>query len=167
MKQTDINPWYKEPWPWFILGLLGVGVFAGSTLAFIGISNPPELVRGEYEVFARGLTDTGVRTRQAKLLGLSGSVSIQGEQIVVVLAASQADQLPDSLLVQFQHPAYGDQDSVTRVERSNHGRYVGVFMTRPHARAHIIISDPAQSWWLAGRLDGSLDSPVDVVPRRL
>ena len=40
-QETDAGPWYKEPWPFILVSITGLGVVAGSTLAFIGLSNPP------------------------------------------------------------------------------------------------------------------------------
>jgi hypothetical protein len=49
MQEPAAKPWYKEPWPFILISITGLGVIAGSTLAFIGLSNPPEIVSGDYE----------------------------------------------------------------------------------------------------------------------
>ena len=41
MQTEPVNPWYREPWPWFILGILGLGVFFGISILTIGLNNPP------------------------------------------------------------------------------------------------------------------------------
>lgn len=160
-----VRPWYKEPWPFILVSITGLGVVAGSTLAFIGLSNPPELVRGEFEQLGRGLTDTSVRTSQARALGLDGQVQLVGDQVVLTLSATQPESLPERLLVQFQHPASSDGDATALLQRGTDGQYRGGLAQAPHSSALVIVSDLEQSWWLAGR--GVSDGVISVAPRRL
>ncbi len=164
MQQSEINPWYREPWPWIILGLLGLGVVAGSTLAFIALSSPPEMVTGEYERLGRGITDMRSRTEAARALGLTGVIVIEAGQVLLSLEADDVQNLPESLLVLFQHPAVQDRDSTIRLQQTRPGQYSAV-LAAPHERAHVIVTDLAQTWWLAGRMSG--DQPVELVPKRL
>lgn len=36
----EVRPWHREPWPWFIIGLLGTVVIASFVTLWIAISNP-------------------------------------------------------------------------------------------------------------------------------
>lgn len=165
MHEAPINPWYKEPWPWFILLVLGIGIVSGTTVAWIGISNPPEMVIGEYERLGRGLTDTASRTATARSLGLFGQVSFEDKRIVLELNARDVEALPETLLIRFQHPATSEGDSTVVLKRQAHGRYVGEPGIAPHARARVIVSDLGQTWWLSGRRDGT--AAIAIEPRRL
>lgn len=164
-REDEVRPWYKEPWPFILVSITGLGVVAGSTLAFIGLSNPPEIVSGDFEQLGRGLTDTNVRTAQARALGLDGQVTLDGNRVALTLAAASADSLPERLLLQFQHPARSEGDTTALLQRGNDGRYYGALSLTPHPNALVIVSDIEQSWWLAGR--GAQDGVISVVPRRL
>jgi hypothetical protein len=165
MQESEINPWYREPWPWIILGLLGLGVVAGSTLAVVALSSPPEMVTGEYERLGRGMTDTRTRTEAARALGLNGVIVLEGGRVKLSLEADDLASLPESLLVLFQHPAMQERDSTTRVRRDGAGQYSAVLDGVPHQRAQVIVTDVAQTWWLAGRMNG--DRPIELIPKRL
>ncbi len=165
MQQSDINPWYREPWPWIILGLLGLGIVAGSTLALIALSSPPEMVTGEYERLGRGITDMRSRTETARALGLTGQIVIEPGQVSLSLEADDTHGLPESLLVLFQHPAVQDRDSTIHLQQTGPGEYSATLDASPHERVHVIVTDLAQTWWLAGRMSG--DQPVELVPKRL
>ena len=51
------KPWYREPWPWIIIGLLGTVIVASFITLWIAISNPDGLVvdDAEYQEIRRGL----------------------------------------------------------------------------------------------------------------
>jgi hypothetical protein len=50
-------PWYREPWPWIIIGLLGTVIVASLVTLWIAASNPDGLVvdDAEYQEIRRGL----------------------------------------------------------------------------------------------------------------
>ncbi len=164
---TQSLPWYREPWPWILISITGLGVVAGSTLAFIGITNPPEIVRGDYAQLGRGLTDTNVRTAQARALGLSGSLRLDDQHVVLSLAATDTTTLPAELMVVFQHPASSELDRTALLRQTAGGDYAGQLDIAPHERALIVVSDLPQSWWLSGRFNGGLAGPAALAPKRL
>jgi hypothetical protein len=51
------RPWYREPWPWIIIGLLGTVIVASFITLWIAASNPDGLVVDdvEYQEIRRGL----------------------------------------------------------------------------------------------------------------
>ena len=57
MQQSDQtkSTWYKEPWVWFILGLLSTSVVLGLSLLFISLKNPPSLVVDNYYDAGKGI----------------------------------------------------------------------------------------------------------------
>lgn len=45
----DLRPWYREPWPWIIIGLVGSAVIASLITLWIAIANPDHLVIDDTE----------------------------------------------------------------------------------------------------------------------
>ena len=45
------RPWHREPWPWFIIGLLGAAVIASLVTLYIALTNPdlPVVDEAEYD----------------------------------------------------------------------------------------------------------------------
>lgn len=166
--KTDGFPWYKELWVWFFLGILGLGIVAGSTMFVIGMSNPPEMVVGDYARFARGLVDTNERAGQAQKLGLSGEIQIGNDAITVTLQTTSNQPLPRTLLVLFQHPATSEEDFTVRLNQISDTNYLGNLPQIPNPRARVIVYDLAQTWWLSTPENTLLDlGPMVLFPHRL
>jgi hypothetical protein len=45
------RPWHREPWPWFIIGLLSAAVIASLVTLYIAVANPdyPVIDETEYD----------------------------------------------------------------------------------------------------------------------
>ncbi len=165
---SDQFPWYKELWVWFFLGILGLGIVAGSTMFVIGMSNPPEMVVGDYARFARGLVDTNQRASRAQVLGLKGELIIDAPNIRIELEHNNTEPLPRTVLIFFQHPATSDQDLSVRLEKVGDTSYEGMASEPIHPRARAIVYDLAQTWWLSTPEYTQLDlSPLVLLPHRL
>lgn len=56
------RPWYREPWPWIIIGLLGSVILASLATLWIAVANPDGLVIDdeEYQEIRRGLRAQGL-----------------------------------------------------------------------------------------------------------
>lgn len=167
MSVETANPWYREPWPWFIIGIVGLGVVSGLGILTMGIKNAPEIVSGDYRQLGKALVDTDERTGKARALGLSGELDVRADSIELTLIANDQDTLPDTLLVRFRHPAFSEHDSTTLVRRANNGHYRGELITQPHEKAHVVVSDISNTWWLGGRRNDQPGETVALIARRL
>lgn len=47
LRPPAARPWHREPWPWFIIGLLGAAIVASLVTVWIALSNPDVLVIDE------------------------------------------------------------------------------------------------------------------------
>ena len=169
MSSTEqVTPWYKEAWVWFFLGILGLGIAAGSIMFVIGMSNPPEMVVGDYARFARGLVDTNERASQAQRLGLTGSLTLEDDRILIKLEQTSNQPLPTNLLILFHHPATSDADFTVRLSEISDGQYTGELTQAPNPRSKAIVFDLAQTWWLSTADHDLLNlGPVKLFPHRL
>ncbi|QOC22255.1 FixH family protein [Wenzhouxiangella sp. AB-CW3] len=160
--EITVRPWYREPWPWFILGILSLGPIFGLGILTIGLSNPPEIVSGDHAPLGRALVDTNQRTAMARSMGLSGALRVDGGQVWIELGANDLKNLPDSLLVKFVHPATSDGDTTAVVHRNGDNQYMGELAGSPSERSRIVVSDLSQTWWLGGRMRSEPDAPDEI-----
>jgi hypothetical protein len=168
MNETIARPWYREFWVWFVMGIVGMGVVSGTSVLLIGISNAPQMVTGDYQPLGKVLIDTRERAEEAQRLGLSASLSMNGRFVDLTLAADRVSELPDQLLLQFQHSTNAARDVSAVAQRVDADRWqANVGGLELPLRSRVILSDLQQSWWLAGRFNGDAVGQIGLDPERL
>jgi len=168
LTHPDLRPWYREFWAWFVIAILGLGVASGTGVLIIGIQNAPQMVTGDYEKVGKALVDTHRRADRALELGLAGRLDVGGQTAVLALTAHDADGLPEQLLLRFEHPTDTARDVTVVARRLAAGRWQARLDTvRAPDRARVILSDLAQTWWLAGRFEGAANGSIGLAPERL
>ncbi|WP_376693600.1 FixH family protein [Wenzhouxiangella sp. EGI_FJ10409] len=168
MTDTIARPWYREFWVWFLLAILSMGVASGTGVLVIGIKNAPQMVTGDYQPLGKALVDTREHAERAERLGLGASLSVSGDAAELVMSANQLEELPDQLLLRFQHPTDAGRDVSAVAHRVDNERWQAEMSAiRPPARARVILSDMQQTWWLAGRFGGDVTGQIGLDPEQL
>jgi|SRR6056297_1280162 len=159
MQRTDSSPWYKQFWPWFILAILGWGVVSSTTTLIVAVSNPPQMMTGDYAKLGKALVDTHVRFDRAEALGLAGRLALSERDLRLDLQAADAASLGDRIMLLAQHPTDAARDRQLVLTRLADGSYAGRVEALP-TRGRIIVSDLEQSWWISSAYEldaGALD----------
>lgn len=166
--QPAASPWYREFWAWFVIAILVMGVASGTGILVIGIGNAPQMVTGDYRPLGKALVDTHRRADQAEALGLSARLDVGSARAEIALEADRPGDLPEQLLLRFEHPTDTGRDVSVVARRSEEGLWqAGLESVQPPERARVIVSDLEQSWWLAGRFDGAANGRIGLAPERL
>lgn len=104
------TPWYRQFWPWFLLGMLGSVVVACGITLYIAVANPDSLVRDNYYREGLAINQELAASRRARELGLSAELGWDAEQgRLELLLAGDAD--PDTALeLILVHPRNAGED---------------------------------------------------------
>lgn len=158
-------PWYRQFWPWLIIGILAWGVVSSAITLTVAVSNPPQIMTGDYQRLGKLLVDTHRRADRAEALGLSAELAAVDGRWLLDLRAAEPGHLPEQVLMRYQHPSDAAQDRQIVFRRVPDGGYSAPFAGLP-GRGRVIVSDLDQSWWISARLAADTTS-VELRPERL
>ena len=69
-RNDNIPPWYKQFWPWFLIGILVFAVVIGMGLLWVSLLNPDSMVRDNYYKEGRAINMHMGRDQMARELRL-------------------------------------------------------------------------------------------------
>ena len=113
------TPWYREPWPWLIIGLLSVTFIWGSYRIYYAFKIQDSVVVDDYYKNGKSINQDLTRDQNAREMDISAKLlidAILGE--VRVEVQGQPQQWPDSLQLRLLSPAFTDQDATVKLRRT-------------------------------------------------
>ncbi|MFC3284639.1 FixH family protein [Litchfieldella rifensis] len=124
VESKRIPPWYKQFWPWFLLGLLLSSIAVSTTYLVLSITTFDGMVEDNY--YKRGLAINEVieQDEHAARLGLRADLRIDDLTGDMTLDLS-GEQRPERLYLALIFPTQGDRDLDLVLEHVRDGRYVG------------------------------------------
>lgn len=145
MQENDIAPWYKQFWPWFMVGILVFAVVIGLGLLFISLAYQDSMVRDNYYKEGRAINMHLGRDQLASDLGLAAAFTVDdltGEISLTLTGDLQAH--PPALQLDIISPSHADRDRVIMLNRVAANEYAGQLPERIEGRYYIDLSDPAR-----------------------
>lgn len=165
MNQTDVMPWYREPWPWLLMAGPAAVVVAGIATLWIAVASNDGLVADDY--YKQGLAINQTLQREAVAMQENYRASVQfaadGRRISVQLEARPGTKLPDTLQLRIVHPTRAGRDGLVLLRVVAAGRYEGVSPALTEGRWMLVLQDQQSTW----RLDGATVVPQQGVIKLL
>lgn len=140
--------WYREPWPWILIGLPASAVVAGIVTLVIAINNQDGLVAEDY--YKQGLAINRVIEREARAadMGLTARMMVADQNVRIRLEGS--GEFPNSVIVRFVHPTRAGEDRAIVLKPIASGWYQGSMPALAEGRWRLQIEDMQSTWRLAG-----------------
>ena len=138
LHQEPFTPWYKEPWAWYIAGILVATFCWGSFQVYTAFTHQDSVVIDDYYQAGKVINLDMTRQEEASRLAIRGSLTIDdmmGE--VHVRLQGDIQQWPQQLKLSFLSPAFKDQDKTIDLRLSASGAYVGQLPEKVAGRYYV------------------------------
>ncbi|MGD9664870.1 MAG: FixH family protein [Novosphingobium sp.] len=145
MSTLSPRPWYREPWPWFLMALPLSVVIASFVTIYLATRAPDSLVTDHY--YKKGLAVAGDihREQHAQAMHLDGVLSLAAGRIEVKFNQPIAEE---HLRLMLRHPLSNLKDVQLDLHRTAAGVY-SAFAPPLDAVRYRVHAETA-SWRLAG-----------------
>ncbi|MFD3300096.1 FixH family protein [Aquipseudomonas alcaligenes] len=148
-QQTPVNPWYKEVWVWFILGILGLSVVLGTSMLVIATNNPPGLLSDNYYDVGKGINTSLEREGLAARLQLKADLVLDNDKGTVQLQL-QGFSNPPQLVLNLISPTQPERDRRVVMQAQADGSYTGNLLDAVEGRrfVELIGQEGGKDWRL-------------------
>ena len=156
------NPWYREPWPWFIMAGPAIVVVAGIATAVIAARSFDGLVADDH--YKQGLAVNRVIAREtaATRLGVVADVAFSPERTRLRVTLSGGDA-PASLRMALVHPTLSAEDQSVLLARVVPGVYQGAMRPPRLGPLQLRLEDGEGRWRLSGAW-ATMDDALRLAP---
>lgn len=160
------RPWYREPWPWILIGLVSSAVIASVVSGWIAVQNADTLVVKDY--YKQGLAVNRVIAldERARALGLSGALRVEGGGVVLNLTARQPDASLKRLHLHIVHPTLEDRDQEVVLDAAPDGVFRGILHPLSPGRWRFLVDDEAHTWRLTRDATLPRATAIHLAPER-
>ena len=164
---TTIKPWYRQFWPWFLLGIPATAMLVGFTMLGVAIEvgKRDTLVSDNYYKEGRAINMKLDRDIAAAKLGLVATLRASAETGLEVDLQSHDGAMDLAYLnIEVIHPTLGAQDQMVKAARYAPGRYQGLPSPALNGRWYLDIRDPDNTWRLKGEIALPSSSVLTLEP---
>ncbi|HKM27907.1 MAG: hypothetical protein GX673_03480 [Gammaproteobacteria bacterium] len=136
--EDNVLPWYKEFWPWFIIGMLSFSVVLGLSLLTIAIRNADSLVVDNYYDVGKGINTSLEREQLADQLNIGGTLSLDNDIGQAELVVS-GDSRPQQIVLNLISPTQQARDRRIVLQPVSNDLYRGLLQEDIEGRRFVEI----------------------------
>ena len=155
------KPWYREPWPWFLMSLPATAVIAGVATVVIAYQSADGLVVGDYYKAGLAVNQTLARDDTARALALTAIIKNEDGALALTLSG-RLQAYPGQLRLSLVHPTHSGMDQALVLHHAGGGHYRAALPAMPAGKWHILLADSASTWRLTGVLHTPFDQAVTL-----
>ncbi|GAA0782688.1 MULTISPECIES: FixH family protein [Pseudomonadati] len=118
---SDIQPWYKQFWPWFLIVLPLCAVVASINLLFIALDNSDSLVAEDYYKEGKAINMDLRKINYAKQIGMQFQAKIDDNMVEITQHGGPS--YTAALNIEFYHRTIKESDLSFKVTADGAGIY--------------------------------------------
>ena len=158
-QSSDIKPWYKQFWPWFLISLPLSAVIAGIATILIAMHEPDGVVVDDY--YKKGLAIN--KTLNSEKMAQQLNIAVAGEIIndTIRLTLTGNIPVPEELSIQFIHPTKPNNDKNWTL-KPNGAFYSATITPLAATNWHVKVVTADGHWRLSGRFNPQQSSRLEL-----
>ena len=148
--RSEVQPWYKQRWPWILMAGPAVVIVAGFITFWLAFTSNDGLVTDDYYKQGLAVNQQLKRDHAATDLGLHADLMRSGLNLRLLIGAESAAQLPEEITLKVAHPTRSGLDQAVKMVSEGQGFYGGKLAEEISGRWLLTLEDPAGQWRLHG-----------------
>lgn len=164
--EVKVTPWYKQFWPWFLIGILFSSIIVSSTFAVMSVKSfDGMVVQEDYYEHGKAINMVLAKQEQARELNLSAELRLDPLTSDFVVDLS-GDAHPDTLYLDLIFPTEDDRDQSFVLEHVRDGRYITQGPDNLRYRWYLQIQPALEDadWRLTGEATFPSERSVALLP---
>jgi len=153
---TDSKPWYKQFWPWVIIGLPASAVIAGIITVVIAVQNKDPLIDENWYKDGLAINQRLDKQHQAKIQAIEAHISINRDTATLKIDTLNIPPVDNpELNIKLIHPTLEMKDAILKAYRTPAGHYIAQMQAIPAGHYYLHLTNTASDWELTGSINFS------------
>ncbi len=155
LPQSEMKPWYRHGWVWFLVGIPASAVIAGSITIWIAVTQADSLVADDYYKEGRAINqrlekDARAESLKVKLTPELPRSTDPSQKILVTFSAAPGVTSPEAIRLRLSHPTIDRMDILATLlpMPGTTNRYSTTVPEIAAGRWYVQLEDDASSWRL-------------------
>lgn len=166
MSSPSVTPWYKQFWPWFLIGILFSSIIVSSGFAVMSVKSfDGMVVQEDYYEHGKAINMVLAKQEQARELNLSAELRLDPLTSDIVVDLS-GDTRPETLYLDLIFPTEDNRDQSFVLEHVRDGRYITQGPDNLRYRWYLQIQPALENadWRLTGEATFPNENSVALLP---
>lgn len=162
-RSEDLQPWYKQGWPWLLIALPASAVVGGIVTVILAVNSPNALVVDDYYKEGLAINQQKQRVNVARGLQLQGLLRSDGAQLELSLSGA-LPMTQEALQLKLIHSTRADLDREVTLRRTGDGRYSGRIEALSPGNWYLRLAPDDQAWELRARITTNGPFQANMAP---
>ncbi|MDI9245721.1 FixH family protein [Marinobacter sp. CHS3-4] len=164
-QENAVDPWYKQPWLWFLLIFPGAAIIWCITMITVSLNIDSSMVTDDYAKEGRGIAMNVARDQTAREMGLQASLSFQERSASLSMETNQSGLEAPYLILNLFHPTLTEYDQTIQFRPTGEGQYTATLNQPIDGRWYLDLRGPNNNWRLKGEATLPLSRPLTLDTR--